>query len=308
MPSVLRTGRTDQVRNTGTGLTSNRRTTLARIILAVSLIASGLSLFLLTAFHIVPPGVIEDRLRVGLGAKGLLLTEGSVTRSFPFGLKAQNVALSASATGAQIIRFDEAQAWLALADLLRGDFKIALRARVGNGLITGDLSPGFNGALLSLEAAGVEFKDIPALANAGIDGNGSFNGTATLYMAAGACPSGAIRLRGGHISEEGVRFTGLKLPLGDIDDAGLNAEIRDCKAMIEGLWLDGRELSARLTGEVSIKTPFETSQLNMTLDVTPKGDLAGKAWMLALMNAFRKSSNHYSVNIGGTVANPVAGR
>ncbi|MBI5587883.1 MAG: type II secretion system protein GspN [Deltaproteobacteria bacterium] len=295
------------MQNTGTGLTSNRRTILG-MVLAAALIVFGLLLFSLTAFHIVPLGIIEDRLKAGLGEKGLHLSEESLTRSFPFGLKAQNVALSASATGKQVIRFDEAQAWLALADLLRGDFKIALRARVGNGLITGDLSPGFNGALLNLEAVGMEFKDIPALTNAGINSNGSFNGTVTLYMAGGACPSGTIRLRGGHISEESVRFAGLKLPVGDIDDAGLNAEIRDCKALIEGLWLDGRGLSAKLTGEVFIKTPFETSQLNMTLEVTPKGDLTGKAWMLAFINAFRKASNYYSVHIGGTVANPVAGR
>ena len=296
------------MQNTTARPTSNSRNILTRVILATALIAFGLLVFALTAFHIVPLNIIEDKLKAGLGEKGLQLAQESITRSFPFGLKAQNAALIDSSTGKPVLRFDEAQGWLGLSSLFKGDFKIALRARVGNGLITGDLRPGFKGALLNLEAKSMEFKDIPALANAGIDSSGSFNGTVTLYVAGGACPSGTIRLRGGHISEEGIRFTGLKLPVGEIDDAGLNAEIKDCKALIEGLWLDGRELSLKLTGEVFIKTPFETSPLNMTLEVTPKGDLTDKAWMLAFMNAFRISSNYYSVKIGGTVGRPVAER
>ncbi len=285
-----------------------RGSVLSKIFIVTALAVSGLLLFALTAYHIFPLNIAEERLKAVLARQGLLISFDSLERTFPFGLKAENLELVNASSGSPIVRLDTAKARLELLSLLKGDPTVALKATVGGGAVTGELRPGLKGALLDLTAGDVEFKEIPALRGAGIDTGGSFSGTVSVYLPDGACPSGSVRLRGGHIKEEGVMLIGLKLPIGDIDSAGLNAEFRECKAVVESLWLDGKEMSAKLSGEIFLKTPFETSPVKMILEVTPRGDLDEKSWMLSLMNSFRKSANYYSANIGGTVGRPVAER
>lgn len=285
-----------------------RGSVLSKILIITVLAVSGLLIFALTAYHIFPLDIAEGRLKEALARQGLLISFGSFERTFPFGLKAENVGLAGAASANPVFRLDTAKARLELLSLLKGDPTVALGATVGGGVITGELRPGLKGALLDLTAGDVEFREIPALALAGMNTGGSFSGTVSVYLSEGACPSGSVRLRGGHIKEEGVMLTGLKLPIGDIDSAGLNAEFRECKVVVEGLWLEGKEMSAKLSGVIFIRTPFETSPVKMTLEVTPRGDLGEKSWMLSLMNSFRKSANYYSANIGGTVGRPVAER
>lgn len=285
-----------------------RGSVLSKILIITALAVSGLLIFALTAYHIFPLNMAEGRLKEALARQSLLISFDSFERTFPFGLKAENVELRDASSGNPVLRFDTAKARLELLSLLKGDPTVALRATVGGGVITGELRPDLKGALLDLTAGDVEFKEIPALAGAGINTGGSFSGTVSVYLSGGACPSGSVRLRGDHIKEEGVMLTGLKLPIGDIDSAGLNAEFRECKAVVEGLWLDGKEMSAKLSGEIFLRTPFGTSPVKMTLEVTTRGDLNEKSWMLSLMNSFRKSANYYSANIGGTVGRPVAER
>jgi type II secretion system protein N len=285
-----------------------RGSVLTKILIITVLAVSGLLLFALTAYHIFPLDIAEGRLKEVLARQGLMVSFDSFERTFPFGLKAENLELAEASNGSPVLRLDTAKARLELLSLLKGDPTVALRAAAGGGVITGELRPGLKGALLDLTAGDVEFKEIPVLALAGINTGGSFSGTVSVYLSEGACPSGSVRLRGGHIKEDGVMLMGLKLPIGDIDSTGLNAEFRECKVVVEGLWLDGKEMSAKLSGEIFLRTPFETSPVKMTLEVTPRGDLDEKAWMLSMMNSFRKSANYYSANIGGTIGRPVAER
>lgn len=286
---------------------STRGPVLSKILLIAALIVSGLLVFALTAFHIFPLKIVEGRVKEALAGEGLLITFGSLERTFLFGLKAQNLSL-ADAGGHAVARLDTAGARIDLQSLLLGDPVVRLNGTVGGGVITGELRPGLKGAKLDLEAADLEFKDIPALTGAGIVTAGSFGGTVSVYLSGSACPTGTVRLRGGRISEEGLRLSGIKLPIGDIESAGLNAELKECKVAVEGLWLDGKEMSARLSGDIFLRTPFEASPVKMTIEVTRRGDPGEKSWMLAFMNSFRKSANYYSANIGGTVAHPVAER
>jgi hypothetical protein len=50
---------------------------------------------------------------------------------------------------------------------------------------------------------------------------------------------------------------GLKLPIGDIDSTGLNAD-SECKVVVEGLWL-GKKMSRSSPAKIFLRTPFETS-------------------------------------------------
>lgn len=281
---------------------------LSRILVIAAIIVAGFFAFALTAFHIFPLNVAETKIKDALSAQGAIISFGSLARTFPFGLAAGDIVLTDAASGAPLLKLDTAKARLEVLSVLRLDPTVDIRATVGGGTITGKLRPGLNGARLDLAAGDLEFRDIAALTSAGVNIDGSFGGTVSVNLIAGACPSGSARLRGVNIKEEGLKLAGFKLPTGDIDTAGLNAAFEECKAVLEGLWLDGRDMSARLSGEVFLKAPLQTSPVRMTLEVTPRGEAAGKSWMLTLLSSFRKSANFYSANIGGTIAHPVAER
>ena len=285
---------------------SSKNPVLSKILIIAALLVAGSLAFALTAFHTFPLDMAETKLKDALSAQGARISFASLSRTFPFGLTAEDIELSDASTGKPVLKLDTAEARLELLSLLRMDPTVALRATVGGGTITGKFRPGLKGARLDLTAGDLEFRDIAALTAAGINIDGSFGGTLCVNFSAGACPSGSARLRGGNIKEEGLRLAGFKLPTGDIESAGLNAAFGECKAVVEGLWLDGRELSARLSGEVFLRAPLETSPVKMTLEVTPRADTAGKSLVLSLLSSFRKTANYYSANIGGTLGRPVA--
>jgi len=285
-----------------------RGSVLSKTIIIIVLALSGLALFALTAFHIFPMKIAEEKLRAALASQGLVVSYDSLERTFPIGLRASNIELAEASDGKALMKFDDATATLDISSLLLGTPSVRLWAAAGTGVITGEIRPGLNGARLDLTASNIEFRMIPALTAAGIDTEGSFGGTVSAYLSAKRCPTGTARLRSGPVSEQGLRLAGVQLPIGDIDSGGLNAEFKDCKAVVEGLWLDGKELSARLSGEIFLRSPLSASPIKMVLELTPRGEAGQQSWVLAFMNSFRRSANYYSANISGTIGRPVAQR
>ena len=74
------------------------------------------------------------------------------------------------------------------------------------------------------------------------------------------------------------------------------------------MWVDGNELSAKLAGVLVPMAPIATSRLDMALEITPKGDIAEKQWLLSFIGPYRRSANYYYMTIRGTLARPVIGR
>ncbi len=281
---------------------------ISRLALVLSLLFAGLALLAATVFYTFPLGVAEESLKARLKGQGVLVSWQAIGRTFPFGVRMEMVDVVDLSTGRLVLRLDEARARIDLLSLFRGAVKFPVRARLGRGVITGGVRVRLKGAGLELEAAGMEPGAIPAVAGAGVAVAGYVNGALSVHMPWNGCPTGRIRLRSGRIQRDSVRFMGIPLPLGEIDEAGLNAELRECRVVVEGMWLDGVELSAKLAGEISLGTPLAASPLKMTIDVMPKGDLAGKQWLLSFIRDYRKSSNYYSMTVGGTIGRPVIGR
>ncbi|MFQ5735882.1 MAG: type II secretion system protein GspN [Thermodesulfobacteriota bacterium] len=278
---------------------------LSRLVLVLALLSVGLALLAITVFHTFPLGIAEESLKARLKGQGVLVSWQALDRTFPFGLRLQKVEVVDLSTGRLVVRIDEARARLDPLSLFKGYAGIPVWARLGRGVVKGDARVRFKGADLELEAAGMEPGAIPAVAHAGVSVDGSVDGTLALHMPWNGCPTGFVRLRSGRIRRYGVRFRGVPLPLGEVDEAGLNAQIRGCRAVIEGMWVYGKDLSAKLSGEVSLRTPLAASPLNMSIDITPKGDLMEKQWLLSFISPWRRSSNYYSMTVRGTVGHPV---
>lgn len=286
------------------------RPILSKVVLAALLFVAGVALLATASFYILPLSIAEQGVKESLRAQGALVSWQSLGRTFPFGLKATGVRFDDIATGRPVVRLDEARVRLALSGLLHGSLRFPIEARMVGGVITGRADIGRKGASLDMEAAGVEIGSLPLLEGrgSGVSASGTAGGALSVFVPWRGCPSGLVRLRSGRIDGGGASFMGLPLPLGDIEQAGLNATLGDCKVVVEGMWVDASELSARLSGLLVPASPLAASRLEMTLEITPKGDLSGKQWFLSFMAPYRRSANYYYMTIRGTLSRPVMGR
>jgi len=281
---------------------------ISKVLIAAALFAVGVALLAITAFYTLPLSIAEDRVQESFRQQGALVSWQSLGRTFPFGLRASGVEVSDISTGRPVVRIEEARVRLAILGLLGGRFRFPINVRMGRGAITGVADIGLQAAGLDITAAGVELDAIPAVAASGVRTKGSVDGALSMRFPYSGCPAGTVRVRSGRIDGAGLNFLGMPLPLGDIEQAGLNATLGNCKVVVEGLWVDTSELSAKLAGELALKAPFSTSRLDMTLEVTPRGDMASKQWFLSFISPYRRSSNYYYMTIRGTIARPVLGR
>ncbi len=281
---------------------------LARLVIALAVILAGLALLAITLFHTFPLASVGEGVKARFRAQGVLVSWQSMERTFPVGLSMEKVEAVDMSTGRIVARLDSAQTGVNLLSLFKGYLGFPIAARLGNGTVTGEARIRIKGADVELEAAGLEPGAVPAVASSGLSVDGSIKGRLSLHVPWRGCPTGFARLRSGRIPANGVKYNGIPVPLGQIDTAGLDARTLGCRIVVDGAWLDGVELSARLAGEVALAAPLEASPLKATIDLMPKGDLTEKQWMLSFIRPWRKSDNYYSMTIGGTVGRPVIGR
>ena len=296
------------MRTTGNRSDRGAMGVISKLLLAVALFALGVALLAVTAFYILPPSLAGQGAKDSFEEQGVLVSWQSLSRTFPFGLKASGVEVVDIRGKRPLVRLEEAGVRLDLLGLFSGVLRFPINIRMGRGVITGVADIGRQGVLLDMEAAGVEVDSMPAVEAMNVRTRASVGGTLSMRMEWGNCPTGSVRLRSGRVDGAGVSFMGLPLPLGEIEQAGLNATLGNCRVVVEGMWLDGSELSAKLAGVLVPMAPLATSRLDMALEITPKGDIAGKQWLLSFIGPYRRSSNYYYMTIRGTLARPVIGR
>jgi len=264
------------------------------------LVLIGLIFFSLTLFHLIPSGVYERLVTGAVREKtGLVVKAASFDTVFPLGFEMTDLKVS-DERGKVLARLDTLRADLNPLGLATG-LRIDLAGRAGQGSVIGSIKTGLLSSSLELEAIGVGFSYVEALGNAGIGIDGTFDGKAYLSARKGGCPKGFARVEGVEVSGAGVKFRGFPLPLGSIDETGLSAEFRDCKAVLNGFWIEGTEVSLRLTGNIKIVEPIASSTVDLSLEIVPHGDMASNELLMSIIGPYRKSANFYSIPIRGTL-------
>lgn len=273
---------------------------LKKLAFASVLALIGFIFFSLTLFHLIPSGVYERLLTGAVKEKtGVALKAASFDTVFPLGFEITGLRLT-DERGKVLARLDSLRADLNPLGLATG-LSVDLTGRAGEGNIEGSIKTGLFSTRLELEARGVGFSYLEALGNAGIGIDGTFDGKVSLSSRKGGCPKGFARLEGVEVSGAGVKFRGFPLPLGSIDETGLSADFRDCKAVLNGLWIEGTEVSLRLLGNIKIEEPVAASLVDLSLEIVPHGDMASNQLLLSFISSYRKSANFYSIPIRGTL-------
>ncbi len=280
-----------------------------RFFLVLGVLGAGAVFFFITVLLLIPSdlimGSVKQRLQAG---PGLILTEESAERIFPFGIKARGLLLSTGGRGGKgLLYLDTLTARLSLLSVLSGGLKVELNATIARGSLKGYVILKINRTEVDIEVEGIDFEAVPAFLNAGLEGGGSFDGRLELTLPPSGCPEGTLRAKGVGLDEDALRVMGFRLPFGRVTDAGLRAELKDCRARIRALWIDGSNMSARVGGLVSLVKPVEQSRLDLEIEVIPRKGAAEKPGLLLLLSPYRRSANYYSMKVRGTLGSPLLG-
>lgn len=192
---------------------------------------------------------------------------------------------------------------LSVDGVVKGGGVVRLRA------MTSMIRRGYASAGLVVNDLGLA--DVPALSEAGLKGSGIAAASAAIAIRPGNCPAGTLRA-----SFTDVDLSGIAIPVAALLFAGsVKAEVSfealstfqarqgRCKAVLKGLWVDGKEFSAKVYGEfyydfdaaiLTIKPDWNESVL--TVELEPKTE-DKRAMLAALFPQHRMAANFYSMNL-----------
>ncbi|MBI1911376.1 MAG: type II secretion system protein GspN [Deltaproteobacteria bacterium] len=272
--------------------------------LIFGILAAGFAMFSITAFYAIPAHFIEGWIKEKLKERfGITVADEKFERVFPFGLSVSKVEFF-NGSGKPFLYLDELNVKFKPLSIFTGNLKVGISAVAGGGELNGDFSIRPGGVALNLKGRQIGFNNFPILEYSGIKIDGAFNNDLSIEAKNGGCPTGYLDVKAEVLRGGEIRFMGYPLPVGDLQKAGAAVELGNCEAKVEGVWLEGSDLSARLQGEVTLTAPFSASPIDLSLELIPKENLIGKEFILSFINAYKRSANFYSVPVKGTIGNP----
>ncbi|MFQ5587098.1 MAG: type II secretion system protein GspN [Thermodesulfobacteriota bacterium] len=277
-----------------------------RVVATFALFIAGALLFSVTAFFVIPVHLVESWIVEGVRERGGIHLSGETfQRALPFGFVFTNLSLRQREGREELFTFDRLEGRIHPMALIRGKVRITVTGITEEGDIAGEVLLRRRGMVINLNGRNI---DVHYLSGQAVQGNGNI-GYFTIHLSLtpsrDGCPTGIITARSSDIATQGITVMGFAPPLESIDEAGLKAVVKDCSAEIESLWLESRNFSSRLKGEILLNVPLKTSRIDMTLEVIPKGELLKNRLLLALLEGYRKSANYYSIPIRGTLGTPL---
>ncbi|MCP3677349.1 MAG: type II secretion system protein GspN [Deltaproteobacteria bacterium] len=277
-----------------------------RIVITLLLLAAGVLLFATTIFFIMPTQLIEAWIVEGVRKKsGIVLSGEAFQRALPFGFAFTNLSLRKKEGGEEFFAFDRLEARIHPMALITGKVRITLTGITEEGGIAGEVLLRRRGIVAHIDGRNITLHSLPSQPVQGMVTIGSFMADLSLANLYNGCPTGTATARGLKTTTQGVTIIGFPSPLGDIDEVGLQAMLSDCAAQVERIWLESRNLTARLKGRVVLTAPLQRSRIDMLLEVIPKEELLDNRLLTALMGKYRKSANYYSIPVRGTLEHPL---
>ena len=292
----------DRKNSTGSSVASF----LKKLVISVLIVEAVAVVFIFALFHLIPASLYERLLAEELAQRtGLRFQSASFDTAFPLAFAMEGLKLYDNA-GNELVRLENLRAGLNPLGYL-GGLKISIDAKASGGQIDGVARVGFFRSSFEMEARAIGFKAIPALERAGMKIDGTFDAMLVMKKDDG-CPKGSLKVQGVEFKDAEFSFRGLPLPIDDIDEAGLSAEFVNCGVRLDGLWMEGKDLSARIKGEIKMVSPFSSSPVDLTLELVPNEGLLKKEFLLSLLQQYRKSANYYSIPLKGTLGGIEAGQ
>ena len=286
---------------------------IKRLFIAAGILFIAVLFFLITFFFAFPNSLIESWLESELNERtGLVFSIEGFQKKIPLSFEMKKVKVIYRGDELPLFYINNMHVRFLPSSIFLGNIRINVYGDVGDGHISEDVIIKIGGITLNMVAKNIGLKDIPYLNSVGLYGgvvNG--HGQATISngisqgISQGKCIGGFIKADGKDIDISRLRIQGVIMPFEVIEKMGVTAKMEECKLKLNGLWVEGKELSARLQGIVNVSSPFKNSPIDLTLEITPKAQLIKNDTILFLIKDYRKSINYYSIPMKGTIGNPV---
>ena len=278
---------------------------IKRLFIAAGILFIAVLFFLITFFFAFPNSLIESWLESELNERtGLVFSIEGFQKKIPLSFEMKKVKVIYAGDENPIFYINNIHVRLLPSSLFLGNIRINVYGDVGDGHISEDVIIKIGGITLNTVAENIGLKDIPYLNSIGLY-SGVVNGHGQTFISQGKCIGGFIKADGKDIDISRLRIQGVIMPFEVIEKMGVTAKMEECKLKLNGLWVEGKELSARLQGIVNVSSPFKNSPIDLTLEITPKPQLIKNDTILFLIKDYRKSINYYSIPMKGTIGNPV---
>jgi type II secretion system protein N len=268
----------------------------------------GLFLFVVTVIILIPDKVIENMIRDNMEQNvSLTFTTEGFKKMLPFGFEAYHISISPLWAKEQKIYFDKIRGNIKPLRIFLGEVRVTLDGDIANGKIASIASLGRKKTNLKIKIEGLNAAVLSPLNAIGLTGTGTLSGEGTLEIFKNyRCPNGSLNIEGKDIYLKDLKIGNPSLLFGDRVNFSLNLNLStDCRTIIKGLWIEGKELAARLYGDIFVNKPLLKSKLALTMEILPGKGYHGKQGLLSLLGKYRKSSNYYTMNIKGSVQRPL---
>lgn len=274
------------------------------IFLALGL--AGIALFIMTVIVLIPDDLSEDVLKDFLEKRVNLSFEAKgFKKIFPLGFEADNVLLFPLDRKTGAIYFDKIHINLMGLYLLIGQIRADMDGSLGSGLIDSVFRIKMGGIDLDMKVIGVNIKTLPYLEDAGVKASGAISGDIRLNLSNNKrCPDGSINLTGEDVDIGGMRIFGPSLFFKERVKLSLDAAIKDCRARLNGLWVEGGGVSSKLYGNILLADDILKSDVDLTLEIILERERAKGDALWTMLSGYKRSSNYYSMRIKGALGNP----
>lgn len=265
-------------------------------------IPAALFVLLVLTVLFIPDEALQGVVARGLEREGYSFQAAKLGMAFPMGLKARNLVIG-NDKGA-LIKADEFVVRLRLFPLLIGRVQMSFHARIGGGVLTGDLSLR-KGGDMHLDISNVRLEDIPffpTVTGAEVKGllrvQGNFRGPQRTAK-------GELRMEVRDAALAGVKIG--ETPLPDASYSAVQGMLRVTggKGTLESLTFQGEGLYVRLKGDILLSANLSSAPLNLTLELMPKPEFLEKQkFVFLLLTKYLSSPGHYQIPVRGTLAKP----
>lgn len=265
---------------------------IRRAVAYAALFAAGAALSVVVAFYLVPDKAYEGYIKNIIEENTLFRVEVSgLRKTLPFSFRASSIRLLRK-DGALVTEMDN----LNLSPALSLPLGLAFSGTIGGGEVDGRAAFWPSTELL-VRAAGVEGENLPFISSSGLMEGGVFSANARISDFKG-CPEGDIEAR-----SEGLRLKGRLDPLLMFRDGvsvALIIGLKDCSAKVRTLSVEGKDLSARASGDARFMDG--QSELDLVVELTTRGALSET--MALILKDYKKSANYFTMRVRGPVSSP----
>ncbi|MBE9528019.1 MAG: type II secretion system protein GspN [Proteobacteria bacterium] len=279
---------------------------LKRLALYILLFTVGLLLFIATVLVVFPAGIIADFVVESVEAEtGVSIRYDSFERVFPFGIEAKGIEIKDRAEGLDFT-VDRLRLSLKPARLFGGRLALLLDADLLGGSIDGIMVFGSSGMSSDLRVRSLRPELFALSKEYAVQIPFALSGAVNIESSYAECAEGLVVIESDSGANSGtLSALGFGLDFGAGAAAGLRATLKECRAEVKGLWVEGPDLVTRLSGEVLLDSRHpEQSRLDLFAelnDLTLKGS---NRLLLSFLKRYELRQGYYAMEITGTVGRP----